>query len=272
MQRNLTSCPHRSGMMSWRRPLLGPHSLSVNPCETRATAGGLKNHRRSPPSAATIGAAARRLGKVWQLKSIQGSVKHRPCRSPPPGSHTLNGEVETAMAVKGKRICLGCKLAKTLALTLGGVWENGEKTSSIGDDADATPRFSPQEQPSVPNEGFEGENFAVLLNTRILTNWTKIHSVKTDVHFLSDSKTNVSLRKKTSPVMMPPTPWKGSFITSPAPSDRLQFWWHMCDSPSSFNQHTHTHTHTHTPLCLQIPCCQEGRLAGVCVCLWCESR
>lgn len=44
-----------------------------------ATAGGLKNQLRSPPSAATIGAAARRLGKVWQLKSIQGSVKHRPC-------------------------------------------------------------------------------------------------------------------------------------------------------------------------------------------------
>ena len=92
MQRNLTSCPHRSGMMSWRRPLLGPHSLSVNPCETRATAGGLKNHRRSPPSAATIGAAARRLGKVWQLKSIQGSVKHQPCRSPPPRlTHTQRG-------------------------------------------------------------------------------------------------------------------------------------------------------------------------------------
>lgn len=86
----------------------------------------------------------------------------------------------------------------------------------------------------------------------------KIHSVQTDVHFLSDSKTNVGLRKKTSPAMMP-LPWKGSFITSPAPSDRLQFWWHMCDSPPSFNQNTHP------PLCLQIPCCQEGRLAGVCV-------
>lgn len=66
-------------MMSWRRPLFGPRSLSMNPSETRATAGGLKNQPRSPPSAATIGAAARRLGKVWQLKSIQGSVKHRPC-------------------------------------------------------------------------------------------------------------------------------------------------------------------------------------------------
>lgn len=66
-------------MMSWCRPLFGPHSLSMNPSETRATAGGPKNQLRSPPSAATIGAAARRLGKVWQLKSIQGSVKHRPC-------------------------------------------------------------------------------------------------------------------------------------------------------------------------------------------------
>lgn len=88
MQRNLISCPHTRGMMSWLRPLFGPHSLSVNPCETRATAGGLKNQRRSPPSAATIGAAARRLGKVWQLKSIQGSVKHRPCSPHPTPAHT----------------------------------------------------------------------------------------------------------------------------------------------------------------------------------------
>lgn len=74
----------RRSMMSWRRPLFGPHSLSMNPSETRAAAGGLKNQLRSPPSAATIGAAARRLGKVWQLKSIQGSVKHRPCVPLPP--------------------------------------------------------------------------------------------------------------------------------------------------------------------------------------------
>ncbi len=72
---------HRRSMMSWLQwlqPLFGPHSLSMNPSERRATAGGLKNQLSSPPSAATIGAAARRLGKVWQLKSFQGSVKHRP--------------------------------------------------------------------------------------------------------------------------------------------------------------------------------------------------
>lgn len=72
---------HIRSMMSRRGPLFGPHSLSMNPSKTRATAGGSKNQPRSPPSAATIGAAARRLGKVWQLKSIQGSVKHRPCVS-----------------------------------------------------------------------------------------------------------------------------------------------------------------------------------------------
>lgn len=47
------------------------------------------------------------------------------------------------LAVKGKGICLACKLAKTLAMTLGGVWEKGERTSSRGDDDD-TPRPSPQ--------------------------------------------------------------------------------------------------------------------------------
>ena len=33
-------------------------------CGSGVTAGGLKNKPRSPPSTATIGAAARRLGKV----------------------------------------------------------------------------------------------------------------------------------------------------------------------------------------------------------------
>lgn len=48
-------------------------------------------------------------------------------------------------------------------MTLGGVWENvWEKTSSIGDDADAIPRISPQKQPSAFNKGFEAENFASL--------------------------------------------------------------------------------------------------------------
>lgn len=43
-----------------------------------ATAGGVKDQLRSHPSGATKAAAAKRLGKVQQSKSIQGSVKHRP--------------------------------------------------------------------------------------------------------------------------------------------------------------------------------------------------
>lgn len=45
-------------------------------------------------------------------------------------------EVETETPVKGIGICLGCKLAKTLALTLGGVWEKVEKLSSRSEDDD----------------------------------------------------------------------------------------------------------------------------------------
>lgn len=113
---------HIRSMMSWCHPLFGPHSFSMNPSEARTTAGGPKNRLRSPPSVATIGAAARRLGKVWQLKSIHGSVKHQPCVP----CFTHQWEVG---AEKGKGIRLGCKLAKTLAMTLGDVWLKTEKKS-----------------------------------------------------------------------------------------------------------------------------------------------
>lgn len=111
-------------------PLFGPRSLAMNPSETRATAGGLKDQLRSPPSVATIGAAARRLGKVWQLKSVQGlSQALALCRL----AHTPIGRWRQRWPWKGKEYVLDCKLAKTLAMTLGGVWE---KTSSWGDDDD----------------------------------------------------------------------------------------------------------------------------------------
>lgn len=97
-------------MVSWCWPLFGPHCHSVNPSEARATAGGLEDQLSSPPSVVTIGAAARRLGKVWQLKSFLGSVKQPPCVPLP---HTPMGR----WGQKGKGICLACKLAKTLAAT-----------------------------------------------------------------------------------------------------------------------------------------------------------
>lgn len=146
MQRNPVIYLHKDfayirGMISWRWPLFGPHSLSMNPSETKATAGGLKNQPRSPPSAATIGAAARRLGKVWQLKSIQGSVNHRPCVPCLPhqwgGGGADGRERERNMFGLQISLNIGC-------MTHGGVWEKGDKTSSRGDDDDATPRPSIQ--------------------------------------------------------------------------------------------------------------------------------
>lgn len=78
-----------------------------------ATAGGVKDQLRSRPSAATKGAAARRLGKVRQSKSIQGSVKHQP-------GVQWEGRGRTGPERERAGV-LVCKLAKTLALTLGGV-------------------------------------------------------------------------------------------------------------------------------------------------------
>ena len=74
-------------------------------CGPGVTAGGLKNKPRSPPSNATIGAAARRLGKVWQPKSIQA-----PARCPP--AWPTNEGWRRKTTLKGKEICLVCKLAK----------------------------------------------------------------------------------------------------------------------------------------------------------------
>lgn len=80
---------------------------------SRATAGGVKDQLRSHPSGATKAAAAKRLGKVRQSKSIQRSVKHRPGVQWGGGGRA-GPERETAAV-------LACKLVKTLALTLGGV-------------------------------------------------------------------------------------------------------------------------------------------------------
>lgn len=83
-----------------------------------------KNHLSSPyipprlPASlllrATMEAAARRLGKVWQPKSIQGSVKHRLVSS----ASTCYGGGWGSVNVKGRAECLGYKLAKRFGCDL----------------------------------------------------------------------------------------------------------------------------------------------------------
>lgn len=126
-------------MTSCHWPLFETRSLAMNLFElgglggggrwSGTTAGGVKDQLRSRPSAATKGAAARRLGKVRQSKSILGPVKHRPGVQWGGGGRSGTERVRAAV--------LACKLAKTLALTpQWGVRKKKKKTSSRGHDED----------------------------------------------------------------------------------------------------------------------------------------
>lgn len=90
-------------MTSHNRPLFLSRSHVIVPGSSRRSKAAL-------PSAAIIGTAARRLGKARPLKTSRAS-EVRPC------APCRTQEVETGgMAVKGRGICLGCKLAKALTL------------------------------------------------------------------------------------------------------------------------------------------------------------
>lgn len=58
------------GMMSWCQPLFGPHSVSVNPSESGATAGGSENQLSNPPHAPLASLPLSFCGPQW--RQLQG--------------------------------------------------------------------------------------------------------------------------------------------------------------------------------------------------------
>lgn len=87
--------------------------------------------RRSHPSGATKAAAAKRLGKVQQSKSIQGSVKHRPGVQWEGGGR--NGRE------KGKGQCFGLQISDNIGPDPRWGVRTPGSSSRVGDEDDNTP-------------------------------------------------------------------------------------------------------------------------------------
>lgn len=125
-------------MTSCHQPLFGTRSLTTNLFELGATVRGNGGRRegsakKEPSFWGHKSSSCKAFGKVRQSKSIQGSVKHRPGVQWEGGGRNRRERERAAV--------LACKLVKTLALTLSGVWEHGEKkTSSRVGDEDNTPQ------------------------------------------------------------------------------------------------------------------------------------
>ena len=94
-----------------------------------------KESAKEPSLCAHNRSSCKAFGKRVTTKELSGAQSSTGLVSP--ASHT-DGEVGTDTTVKGKGICLGCKLAKTLAVTHGGVWEKRAKKTSPREDVDNT--------------------------------------------------------------------------------------------------------------------------------------
>lgn len=204
-QRNPTTYLHKDfahirSMTSCRWPLFGPHSLTMNPSETRATAGGLKDQLRSPPSVATIGAAARRLGKVWQLKSIQGSVKHWPCVLRL--THQWGGGDRDGRERERNMFWVANEPKHWLWPSVG-CEKKERKTSSRGDD-DGTPRAFTTKQVS---EGLGKKKLNISDNISTLNTWIptndKMYSLNWHPLLIWQQSKCLSLRGNSASVTMP---------------------------------------------------------------------
>lgn len=117
-------CPHKkhdvmaSAIVGATLPLCEPvweQGSSRRPKES-AEEPSLCGHNRS---------SCKAFGKSVTTKE-HSQLSQTPALCPPP--HTPMGRWGRRRPWKGKGICLGCKLAKTLAVTLGGVWERRGNT------------------------------------------------------------------------------------------------------------------------------------------------
>lgn len=114
-----------------------------------ATAGGVKDQL-------LLGPQKQQLQSVWEKCDNQ-----RAFRAQSSTGLVSNGEKEAETGVKGRgSAVLACKLVKTLALTLGGVWEHEEKTSSrVGDEDDGTLK---DDAPNIFTEFSKNREFSTI--------------------------------------------------------------------------------------------------------------
>lgn len=193
---------------------------------------------RSAPSAATMGAAARRLGKVWQPKSIQGSVSVQ-------GAHTVTGR-GSSKDMKGRGICFGLQMSQNTGIEPRQCVRKGRKN--------IPPKVMMSKMISLGTSLFnqrwteeEKKNHFSICNFTDSFYYFFIFC-KSEEHFLD----------------------RGSFMTSPAPRQSVVLVTYVWSAPHPlsplFLLPKPTQKGPPPLLCLQMPCFQKkGWVAAACV-------